>query len=170
MNVKKFFKTMFMFVLVAVLMGNTTVYAAMSPGESGSAVTAMQKKLIALGYLSSSANGSYNSATMNAVKLFESLNGLSADGFADDTMLAQLDAAYNGAARITVKSSPLNVRKGAGTKYAKLGTVKKGASYVVLGTKKVSGTTCTALNTEQRPVGSAASMLHILPLRRTLPR
>ncbi len=125
---------------VLLLFGGLSVSAAIAPGTKGSEVTAMQKKLIALGYLKDSADGSYGPATKAAVKSFESANGLTADGKADDTMLSLLSNKYNSAPRITVTASSLNVRKGAGTSYAKLGAVKKGKTYVVISQKTVSGT------------------------------
>ncbi len=141
MKAKKILAVILSLIITILMVEGAAVSAAMSPGDRGSSVTAMQKKLIALGYMTSSASGSYNTATKSAVKLFESLNNLTADGVADDAMLTRLDSVYNGAGRITVKASLLVVRSGAGTKYSKLGTVKKGASYVVIGTKKVSGVT-----------------------------
>ncbi len=118
-----------------------SVSAALSPSASGSKVKAMQQKLISLGYMTSSAGGTYNTATKNAVEIFENANGLTSDGIADDTMLSSLDRLYNGAGKITVTGTNVNVRSNAGTKYSRIGTAKKGASYVVLGTKKVSGVT-----------------------------
>ena len=141
MKAKKILAVILSLIITVLMVEGAAVSAAMTPGDRGSSVTAMQKKLIALGYMTSSASGSYNTATKSAVKLFESLNNLTADGVADDAMLARLDSVYNGAGRITVKASLLAVRSGAGTKYSKLGTVKKGASFVVIGTKKVSGVT-----------------------------
>ena len=49
-------------------------------GSSGEAVKALQTQLIALGYLSGTADGKYGPATQNAVKVFQQVNGLTADG------------------------------------------------------------------------------------------
>lgn len=100
----------------------------------------MQKKLLALGYMGSEADGNYGSKTKAAVKSFEKANKLSADGVADDKMLDALSATYDKAPRITVTGVPANIRSGAGTSFAKLGTVQKGSEYVVRATASVSGT------------------------------
>ena len=49
-------------------------------GSSGEQVTALQKQLIALGYLHGAADGKYGPATLSAVKTFQQLNGLAVDG------------------------------------------------------------------------------------------
>ena len=52
-------------------------------GEVGSTVRSLQNRLIALGYYSGIADGSYQSATQKAVKLFQKAHGLSETGTAD---------------------------------------------------------------------------------------
>ena len=46
----------------------------------------LQQKLIALGYLTGTADGAYGDATVAAVKAFQSANGLKADGQAGKIM------------------------------------------------------------------------------------
>ena len=61
-------------------------------GENGDAVRAMQRRLKELGYLSGSVDGSYGSATTNAVRTFQTANGLTADGVAGTATLNRLYA------------------------------------------------------------------------------
>lgn len=51
-------------------------------GSTGQAVRALQERLKALGYLSGSVDGDYGAATEAAVKEFQRVNGLTADGVA----------------------------------------------------------------------------------------
>jgi len=60
---------------------NTTLRA----GDSGEAVKKLQSRLIELGYLTGSADGSFGTATQAAVMAFQSAAGLSADGVAGET-------------------------------------------------------------------------------------
>ena len=64
-------------------------YAAGSKGDS---VTRIQTRLLALGYLSkaSSVDGDFGTKTQNAVKLFQSCNGLTASGTADSATLKKM--------------------------------------------------------------------------------
>ncbi len=55
-------------------------------------VKALQEKLHRLGYLSETASGVYNDATVAAVKLFQQYHGLTADGVAGQDTLLQIDA------------------------------------------------------------------------------
>ncbi len=60
-------------------------------GYTGTDVTLVQKRLAELNYLSSSAlSGTYDSATMTAVKLFQKMHGLSQDGLAGAKTFALL--------------------------------------------------------------------------------
>lgn len=62
-------------------------------GSEGNAVRSLQRKLIALGYLSGSADGSFGAATKAAVIQFQKNNGLTADGRAGT---GTLDKLYSG--------------------------------------------------------------------------
>ena len=70
-------------------------YIGLVNGNTGSAVTAMQQRLIELGWLSGSADGDYGKNTVNAVKAFQNAAGLSATGDADSNTLSIL---YSGSA------------------------------------------------------------------------
>ena len=54
----------------------------MKRGAKGSKVTKLQNKLIELGYLKGEATGTYDTATIGAVRSFQKKNGLKADGAA----------------------------------------------------------------------------------------
>ena len=54
--------------------------AVLEVGSRGDDVAAVQRKLIAWGYLSGSADGRYGAKTRDAVLAFQRRNGLSADG------------------------------------------------------------------------------------------
>lgn len=62
-------------------------------GSRGDAVKALQEKLIALGYLSGTADGYYGTDTVNAVKAFQRANSLTVDGVAGTLTLAKLNSA-----------------------------------------------------------------------------
>ena len=63
-----------------------------SVGDSGDAVRKVQKRLIALGYLDGSADGSYGNQTKNAVKAFQQKNGLKVTGNVNSTTLDRLNS------------------------------------------------------------------------------
>ena len=63
------------------------------PGDKGDAVRKVQKRLIALGYLSEgSADGDYGNMTKNAVKEFQSRNGLNVTGTVNSSTLTKLNS------------------------------------------------------------------------------
>ncbi len=59
-------------------------YEPLSKGMKGDAVKDVQQKLIALGYLTGGADGSYGGRTADAVKAFQQATGLEPTGEADD--------------------------------------------------------------------------------------
>ena len=63
-------------------------------GDQGDAVKILQQKLIALGSLSSSADGIFGPSTRSAVQAFQSAHGLTASGIADAATLSAIDKAY----------------------------------------------------------------------------
>jgi hypothetical protein len=65
----------------------------LKPGDTGAAVTQLQKALTAAGASPGKADGDYGDATTNAVKQFQSAHGLAADGVAGSKTLAALAAA-----------------------------------------------------------------------------
>lgn len=82
---------------VASIIGDT-----LEEGATGSAVRALQKKLIALGYLKGTADGDFGAATKNAVIAFQKNNGLTADGRAGTATMNKL---YSDDARSANESS-----------------------------------------------------------------
>ena len=62
----------------------------LSEGSTGEDVQSVQKRLIALGYLSGTADGQYGSATAAAVTAFQQMNGLSATGSTNMSTYAKL--------------------------------------------------------------------------------
>ncbi len=80
-------------------------------GDTGSGVVAIQLRLIALKYLSGSADGIFGPGTFNAVKAFQEKNRLEADGIAGKLTVATLNSpsaiAYSGLiAPVTPSPSP----------------------------------------------------------------
>lgn len=67
-------------------------------GSRGDAVKALQQKLIALGYLSGSADGIFGDSTAKAVTAFQTAQSLTADGVAGSATIAALNRAYQGGA------------------------------------------------------------------------
>lgn len=65
-------------------------YTTLKKGANSQAVADMQEALIALGYLSGTADGIFGSSTQSAVIQFQAVNGLSADGIAGNQTLTLL--------------------------------------------------------------------------------
>ena len=63
-----------------------------APGDSGSAVKKVQKRLKALGYYSGSIDGDYGNGTKKAVTNFQKRNGLTANGKVNSKTLAKLNS------------------------------------------------------------------------------
>ncbi len=64
--------------------------ATLKTGSSGTAVKQLQMNLIGLGYMSGSANGVYNAATVRAVERYQNANNLKADGIAGSQTLSSI--------------------------------------------------------------------------------
>lgn len=64
--------------------------AELSLGASGEAVTLLQQWLTQVGFMDTPVTGTFDEATRQAVELYESENGLSADGVADIAFLLSL--------------------------------------------------------------------------------
>ena len=102
---------------------DTTIFTrTLRSGDSGSDVTALQERLISLGY-PLSLTSVYDSATLAAVKLFQGLNGLKQDGAAGTKTFAALYAPYVvhyfGGVNVTpvpsVTATPLPIPTGSGS-------------------------------------------------------
>ena len=74
-----------------------------SVGDQGDNVRKVQKRLIALGYLSSSADGDYGNQTKKAVEAFQKNNGLSVTGNVNSKTLNKLNS--SGAKKASSSSS-----------------------------------------------------------------
>ncbi len=74
--------------------GVSSGYAQLERGDSGVQVSNMQRRLIELGYLAGTADGTYGGNTQNAVAAFQLQAGLTADGVASIVTLDRLYA-YN---------------------------------------------------------------------------
>lgn len=85
---------MLLTVVVTMAFGSTLVSAsseALKTGSEGSRVTALQRDLIKLGYLSSDPTGYYGDLTAKAVKEVQKEYGYKADGIAGETTLSLID-------------------------------------------------------------------------------
>ena len=63
---------------------NDDTYSILREGDSGQAVRQLQQALKNLGYYSGTVDGKYGSGTVDAVKLFQQMNGLRVDGKAGE--------------------------------------------------------------------------------------
>lgn len=71
---------------------NELLYKGLASGEKGENVSRVQARLYALGYLTktTSLDGDYGTTTMNAIKLFQTASGITANGAADTATLKAL--------------------------------------------------------------------------------
>lgn len=106
--------------------------ASLQKDATGSEVTQLQDKLIALEYLKSgSATGAFDDATENAVKNFQSDYNLIADGIAGTRTIGLIDNLLKGTATVVqVKPNVLNMRAGAGTGTQLITVVNGGQKFV----------------------------------------
>jgi hypothetical protein len=68
----------------------------LSPGATGTQVTALQNALIGLGYLKGAADGDYGPATQLAVEQFQAAHNLAVDGVVGQQTLSALQKAAGG--------------------------------------------------------------------------
>lgn len=69
-------------------------YTTLSRGSTGEEVRALQKRLIALGYLTGKADGDFGKATENAIKLFQQSIGYNENGVATEAVQEYLFSPY----------------------------------------------------------------------------
>ena len=69
-------------------------YTTLTRGSTGEEVRALQKRLIALGYLTGKADGDYGKATENAIKLFQKSIGYNENGTATEAVQEYLFSPY----------------------------------------------------------------------------
>ena len=84
------------------------------PGDSGSSVKKVQKRLKKLGYYTGSADGDYGPGTKTAVKNFQKRNGLTANGKVNKKTLAKLNSSSAKKARASDAAGGSS-EKGAGS-------------------------------------------------------
>ncbi len=107
-------------------------------GSRGAKVKELQENLIALGYDLGNygADGSFGNATAAAVKKFQKDHQLDSDGIAGYLTLTEIKKALQTQAAngysVKVNASVLNIRKGAGTNYAVVGTIKDRGTYEII--------------------------------------
>ena len=80
--------------------------ATLKKGSTGAAVKALQEKLNALGYNCGTADGTYGTKTVSAVKKFQQDHALTVDGIAGMATQAALDEAAKGDAGQIPAGSP----------------------------------------------------------------
>ena len=85
-------------------------------GDEGDAVRTLQHRLKELGYLSGTVDGSYGTATEQAVKEFQRANGISADGKAGSSTLNKLfedkaKSSSSGSSSVSVRTHRNSLRK-----------------------------------------------------------
>ncbi|MCC8047623.1 MAG: spore cortex-lytic enzyme [Oscillospiraceae bacterium] len=76
--------------IMIILLAQSSAAVTYQKGSTGTTVTQIQTKLKSWGYYSGEVDGVYGSATESAVKLFQSKNGLTADGLCGPATLAAL--------------------------------------------------------------------------------
>ena len=89
-------------------------------GDKGTEVKALQNRLKELGYYKSTCDGNFGNVTVNAVKAFQKMNGLTADGVADKDTLKKLEST----SAIKANGTPVT---GTTTTEKDDGTLQKGA-------------------------------------------
>lgn len=113
----------------------TTTCRTLTWGSTGSAVKELQENLNKLGYSCGKADGEYGAKTANAVREFQKARNIAADGIAGPLTQAEIKLAVSESFvvgdTVVVVANLLNVRKGAGTNYAVMTTVKKNAAYTL---------------------------------------
>ena len=71
--------------------GATIPGAALTVGDEGPGVVALRDRLIAMGYLRPTSAGSYNGAIQKAVQAFQIEHGITPDGIAGESTIAELN-------------------------------------------------------------------------------
>lgn len=102
--------------LQAILEGDTAptfavyenLYSNLIEGASGESVSALQQRLIDLGYASGAPNANYGAATTEAVKLFQRFNGLEETGAAS----VQAQAVINSTFALNIEGAAANIESG----------------------------------------------------------
>ena len=99
-------------------------------GDEGSSVTSLQKKLHELGYYDGKINGIYSSLVSEAVKAFQSNNGLKADGVAGPDTLKKLYSSSAKSADSTTVTFKKLQRGDSGSDVVEMQDALKGLGYL----------------------------------------
>ncbi len=83
-------------------------YSSLKSGDTGAAVSALQARLISLGYMPGTATGTYDARTVNGVKSFQKAMGLSQTGAASSAMQKTL---YSSSAKDASASKATTVNR-----------------------------------------------------------
>lgn len=131
-------------------------------GSRGNAVSAMQKKLILLGYLNDTADGIFGTKTHAAVKKYQQANGLSVDGIAGPITLSALKTEYD-----RVQTIVSFAKKYLGTKYVYGGnTPEEGfdcSGFTKYVYQNAAGITIERVSYNQAKQGQAVSYSQMRP-------
>lgn len=71
--------------------GPTVPANSLKPGQSGNAVVALRNRMIAMGYMSRTVSAGYDGELQKAVQLFQTDNGLEADGIAGPGTMQEIN-------------------------------------------------------------------------------
>ena len=109
-------KRLLIFIMVLSLMGTVYTFSYFSSaqalsryGSRGSEVTQIQTRLKSWGYYGGGIDGIYGTKTVNAVKWFQSKNGLPSDGIAGPQTLAKIGLPTGTATSIGTNSKDVNL-------------------------------------------------------------
>ena len=81
----------------------------LSKGDQGDAVSALQQRLKDLGYYSGNVDGDYGGGTQEAIRLFQSQNGLTVDGVSGGSTLAAVFASDAPPVQVTPTPDPASL-------------------------------------------------------------
>ncbi|MCR4622255.1 MAG: peptidoglycan-binding protein [Clostridiales bacterium] len=121
-------------------------YSTLQSGDKGEEVKKLQNRLIALGYLTGSANGTFDSRTVNAVKAFQKQKGENQTGIASPSLQKELyasNAPYNSEDKLVTVNKPAVVSSKSAAVYKSIidsetmMTLSKGTEVTVLRTRGI---------------------------------
>lgn len=109
--------------------------ALLSTGSKGNAVKELQQNLVSLGY-NIAVDGSFGPKTRSAVLDYQRNHGLVADGIVGDMTRKSIaeqmrNASLSSSYSVRVTANVLNIRKGAGTNYAIVGSISDKGTYLI---------------------------------------
>ena len=109
--------------------GTATNPNTLKYGDSGSRVTDLQTKLVALGYNTNGVDGRFGAGTQKAVIAFQRANGLKADGLAGSQTLSLLDSKAGSAGNSSGSGSSDSGSSGSGSSSGSFSrTLRNGAT------------------------------------------